>query len=346
MMTEFSASREAVLGAMGSTCREDAMRKLWGDGFDSLLNYLALACAPTDVGMGILRESIERHPVRKTMVLTGERCSGADLEHGTDSPVLLGLVPVMEALAPVSCIRSEKRTGRELNALSLIFSGGVTLTPQMGELPGDVMAAQFNALTNKVYADVVGADSFSMNTGDQGRVLAAILFARRIERVVFCHVVDHIARFGATITVALKQMIDAENGRIEDWACSVSDAMGMGTMTNEAGRAAMDKLRASRRAMPEIIFVALGDWNDRDPLRGRDNDGEGISRAREAFGPMQAPEEAMYRDKHLGCEYAERYAAEQDSIKNIGFACPAMSPEGMTDLIQPWVKERMGYVAE
>lgn len=320
----FAASREAVLEAMRSTGREAAMRELWGEGFDPFLDYLALACAPTSVGLDALHDSIEQHPVRKTMVLTGERCSGADLEHGTDSPILRGLVPVMDMLAPVSCIRSEERNGREPNALSLLFSGGVTLTPEMGELPGNVMAEQFNAMTSGLYTHVVGADSFSMNTGDQGRALAAILFSRRIERVVFCHVIDHIARFGATIMAALRQMIRAENDHLEDL---------IGLYEGAEHEATRNRLRAARRVMPEIVFVALGTWSDRDPRRGRDNDGAGISRAREAFGPMQAPEEAMYPGKRLGCEYGERYYAEQDPVKSIGYACPALTPKSMVHLL-------------
>lgn len=341
----FVASREAVLAAMRSVGREVALREMWADGFDPLVDYLAFACAPTGVGMDILRESIRRRPVRKTMVLTGERCSGADLKHGTDSPILLGLVPVMEMLAPVSCLKSKERNGREPNALSLIFSGGVTLTPEMGETPGNIMADQFNAMTGGVYQDVVGADSFSMNTGDQGRILAGILFARRIERVVFCHVIDHIARFAATVTVALQQLVEAENGRIEDRIGNISHAMNAGTMELDAGRAVIKALLAARREMPETIFVALGAWSDRDPRRGRDNGGEGVLRAREAFGPDQSLEEVMYEGKSLGSEYGKRYHAEQDPVRNIGYACPAMPPTDMVRLIQPWVKQRMGHLA-
>ena len=330
MDTRFSLSREAVLEAMESTGREAMMRELWGSGFDLLVDYLALACAPTHVGMRILQESIARRPVCKTMVLSGERCSGADIEHGTDSPILLGLASVMELLAPVSCIRSEERTGRESNALSLVLSGGVTLMPQMGELPCDIMIEQFDTMTAGRFKDVIGADAFALNTGDQGRVLAAILFARRIERVVFCHVVDHIARFAATVTVALKQLIDAENDRLEDLIVRYS---------GDEHEALRVRIRAARPTMPEVLFVALGTWGDRDPRRGRD-DGLGISRAREAFGPKQTEQEAMYPGKLLGCEYADRYFAEQDPVKSIGYACPAMSPIGMIRLIPSWVKDR------
>ena len=332
MTNEGSAAM--VLEAMRSVGREDAMRELWGEvGFARLVEYLAVACAPTEVGMSTLRDSIVAHPVRKTMVLTGERCSGADLDEGTDSPILTGLAPVMEMLAPVSCLRSEERTGREPNALSLIFSGGVTLTPEMGELPGNVMAEQFNRMTDNVYRDVVGADSFSMNTGDQGRTLAAIAFARKIERIVFCHVIDHVARFGATVTAALQELVDAENERIDRRCADIRAMWTDMDMSGHDAANAIEKLNAARRVMPELVFVALGDWIDRDPRRGRDNDGDGILRAREAFGPMQSPEEAMYPGKRLGSEYADRYFAEQDGIRNIGFACPALSPAAMLNLL-------------
>lgn len=343
METPYSASLQAVLNAMRSVGREDAMRELWGSRYGSLIEYLALACMPTDVGLDILLASIARHPMRKTMVLTGERCSGADLEYGTDSPILLGLVPVMEALKPVSRLRSAERNGREPNALSLIFSGGMTLAPELGEVPGNVMAEQFNAITDNVYRDVVGAESFSLNTGDQARVLAAIVFARKIERLVFCHVVDHIGRFAATVTLALKRLIDAENELVEEQICKVRRFAKIGVVNADASNAVLQTLEASRREMPEMIFISFGDWSDRDPRRGRDNNGEGISRAREAFGPMQTAEDAIRPNRRLGCEYAERYYAEQNWMENSDLSCPAMLPDSMSRCIPGWVKDRVGY---
>lgn len=320
----FAASREAVLDAMRSVDREVALREMWEEGFDSLVDYLALACAPTGVGLDSLRVSIADRPCCRTAVLTGERCSGADIEHGSDSPILLGLMPVMESFASASWMRSEGRTGREPNAPSLIFSGGVTDRRQMGELPGDVMAEQFNVMTDGVYRDVVGVEPLSRHTGDQGRMLAAYLFACRIERVVFCHVVDHIARFGATITAALQQLVDAENRRL--------DALRDRYPHPDHGpiRRSID---TAHRKMPEIVFVALSSWDARDPRRGCDSGGEGISRAREAFGPLQTPEEAMMPGRLLGCEYADRYFSRQHVIQSLEFVCPALSPEAMIRLI-------------
>lgn len=332
----FASSREAVLEAMRSVDREVALHEMWGKGFASLVDYLAFACAPTDVGLGVLRASIANRPSCRTAVLTGERCSGADIKSGSDSPILLGLVPVMELLGPVSWIPSEGCTGRESSALSLIFSGGVTDRQQMGEQPGNVMAEQFNIMTAGVYRNVVGVESLSRHAGDQGRMLAMLLFAHRVERVVFCHVVDHIARFGATVAAALQQLVDAENQRLDELRDHYFHP------DHEQIRNSID---AARRKMPEIVFVALSSWSARDPRRGRDNGGDGISRAREAFGPLQAPEEAMMKGRLLGCEYADRYFSRQHRIQNLEFVCPALSPAAMIQLIPLWAQEWMGYRA-
>lgn len=333
----FGASREAVVSAIMGVGRMDAMRAMWGDGFDPLLDYLGLALPPQDVGLDMLREAVAREPVCSTMVFSGERCSGDDLTNGTDSPILLGLAEVMAVLAPVSCMQSEGRNGREANGLALVLSGGVTITPQMGELPADVMIRQFNGITGGVYSAVIGADSCSLNTGDQGRVLAGLAFARRPKRLVFAHVRDHDARFAATIVYALKQMVDAENRGL--------DALIARLREQSPDDPNIGKAEAAKRVMPEVLFVAFGGWEDRDPRRGRDNGGEGITRAREAFGPMQTAEEEMCPKKALGCEYANRYGAEQDPTRNFVYACAALSPSEMIALIPPWVKDYMGYSA-
>lgn len=330
----FSSSREAVLDAMRTVDREVALREMWGKGFDSLVDYLAFACAPTDVGLDVLRASIANRPVCRTVVLTGERCSGADIMRGSDSPILLGLMPVMELLGPVSWMSSEGRTGRESNALSLIFSGGVLHREKMGELPGSVMAGQFNDMTNGAYRSVVEVEGISLNMGDQGRTLAVLLFMRRVERVVFCHVVDHIARFGATVMAALQQLVDDENRRLDALRDRYYHP------DHEPIRSSID---AARRQMPEIVFVALSSWGACDPRRGSDNGGDGISRAREAFGPMQKPEEAMMPGRLLGCEYADRYFSRQHRIQSLEFVCPALSPAVMIQLIPPWAQEWMGF---
>jgi len=86
-----------------------------------------------------------------------------------------------------------------------------------------------------------------------------------------------------------------------------------------------------------MLFVAFGDWADRDPRRGK---GAGILRAQEAFGPIQELDEAVYPGKPLGVEYLDRYYAEQDEVKSLGFACPALSPATMLERCIPaWVKE-------
>lgn len=329
----FVPSREAVLEAMQSVGREVALREMWGDGFDSLVDYLAFACPPTHIGLDMLRLSIANRPYCRTAVLAGERCSGADIKRGSDSPILLGLVPVMKLLAPVSWMSSEGRTGREPNALSLIFSGGVLNREEMGELPGSVMAEQFNVMTSWVYRSVVEAESLSLNTGDQGRMLAMLLFVRRVERVVFCHVVDHIARFAATVMAALQQLVDAENQRL--------DALG-DRYFHPDHEPIRSRIRAARRKMPEIVFIALSSWNARDPRRGRDNGGDGISRAHEAFR-LQTPEEAMMPGRLLGCEYADRYFSRQHRIQSLEFVCPALPPAAMIQLIPPWAQEWMGF---
>ena len=322
-----------VMNAMDSVSRFAAMQRLWGGQFEDLLNYLALATPATRYGLDLLRHDVQQKPQCSTVVITGERCTGTK-DDGSDSPILLGVAKVAEILAPVSCMESLARNGREPNALTILFSGGVKYVTAVGEYPADVLAAQFNALTHNQYASAVAFETASLNTGDQARILAGMLYTRRPKRVVFAHVKDHVARLAATVTYALRQMIKAENYRL----C----LMGEGLILDDgpANVALRGRFTAARREMPEILIVAIGEWSDRDVRRDK---GSGISRAQEAFGEIQTAEEAVVLGKHLGGEYGERYYQEQHRYNNIGFSCPAHTPAEMVDILPRWVKERMGY---
>lgn len=313
-------NRALILRVMGMSARLGHMRQVWGDGFDGLLDYLAVATATTDVGIKVLLESIRLSTSCRTMVLTGERATSQE-----NDPVLMALACVAGVLGPVSSIGAG-RNGREENALSIVFSGSQLHSPHENEVPADVMACWFNELTGNEFDSVIGCDLCSLNTGDQGRVLAALAFARKAERLVFVHTVDHIARFAATVCYALQQMVHAENARTH-------------ALFNGALRRSDEELifasAGAFRKMPEIIFVAVGNWTDRDPHRGSD-DGKGIPRWREAFGPMQAAEETLPLPggQKVGGEYtAGRYFAEQNPTESLGYACGALSPRDMLDLL-------------
>jgi len=322
-----------VMDAMDSVGRFPAMQRLWGGQFEDLLNYLALATPGMEYGLDLVRHDVRQKPQCSTVVITGERCTGTK-DDGSDSPILVNVAKLAEILAPVSCMESLARNGREPNALTILFSGGVRHATAAGEYPADVLAAQFNALTHNQYAPAVAFETASLNTGDQARVLAGMLYARRPKRVVFAHVKDHVARLAATVTYALQQMIDAENHRLY----LVGEGLILDHSPGEiALRARFD---AARREMPEILIVAIGEWHNRDLRRGK---GNGISRAQEAFGEIQTAEEAVVLGKHLGGEYGERYFNEQHRFNSVGFSCPAHTPAEMVKIIPRWVKERMGY---
>lgn len=238
-MTMIERLRANALAAMGE--REAAVRAAWGEDFEDFLTYLAFAAGEREASFEILKYEIWRRSVRRTLVVTGERCTGA-AEDGSDSPLLLGMHDVAKLLAPVSCMESEGRNGREPNALTLFFSGGSPLTRSMGEYLGSEMAAQFNAMTSDAYAPCVQFENASLNTGDQGRVIGGLAFARNVDRVVVVHVVDHIARFAATIAAAIDDLICAHNARLQK-------IVGVDT-------------RFGLRKMPEFFFYPCGDWKD------------------------------------------------------------------------------------
>ncbi len=71
-----------------------------------------------------------------------------------------------------------------------------------------------------------------------------------------------------------------------------------------------------------FTFLGTGNWGDVIPERD-------MTRAREAFGPIQSPEEAKLSTKRLGGEYAARLHTECFSPKRFDFACPALPPSDM-----------------
>lgn len=303
-----------------------AMRNLWRGQYDVLVNYLAIATAPKMVGIDLLRQDVRDFPGQTTIAITGERCSGARVD-GSDSPILLGMAQVANALAFEHCV---DRTAED--RVKIVFSGGIKNRQAMGEFSGDVLAAQFNALTENSFNDAVEYESLSRNTGEQARILAAMLFARRPDRIVFVHVKDTIARFAATVMFALRQLNETENFRLS--------SAGQNTIaTGIPGPKLRKALDVARRTMPKIFFVSLGDWEDRDPRRGK---GKGISRAQEAFGPIQTEAEVALPGRFLGGEYAERYYKEQSLIDSIGMVCPALSPWEMLGIIPSSTRHQMG----
>ena len=319
-MTIDPERRQLLLQYMGG--ERQAMEEGWGDEFGPLLDYLTLACFP-DQGRDRLRAALEARPVARTMVLTGERCTGA-AEDGSDSPIMLGMVEAVSMLAPhATKVPGLARNGREPDALSVIFSGGQMLTRVTGELPGSELAAQFNALTDDEFASYVQYEQCSLNTGDQGTALGGLVWARNVQRLVIVHVVDHIARFAATVLEGWRANRDGRLAPARDWLAK-----------DKIARADFDKLN---RPWPELHLLPVGSLDDVDPRRGKNG---GISRAREAFGPVQTNEECIVSGKRLGGEYAanrygteclpERIGGDKGSVT---YACRALPPSQMLELL-------------
>ncbi|MEK7105182.1 MAG: hypothetical protein AAB865_00645 [Patescibacteria group bacterium] len=82
-----------------------------------------------------------------------------------------------------------------------------------------------------------------------------------------------------------------------------------------------------RQIRPEFYFFGVGEWSDRTRTREH----AALTRAREAFGPIQQPGDPDTLDprKLLGGEYSTRYFKEQSPLHNRGYACGALSPADM-----------------
>lgn len=308
--------RKALLAAMGD--QEQVMRKDWGKEFDALLKYLSLACFP-DQGRDRLQAALVARPVARTMLITGERCTGERAD-GSDSPIIKGVTEAMTMLAPyVTDLPGFARHGREPGAFSIVFSGGQMLTRSMGELPGSELAEQFNIHTGRIYQKYVQSENLSLNTGDQGNILGSLMLGRDVERVILVHVVDHLARFAATLMEGWRVCRD---GR----AAAVSELWEQGVLSP-------DHVLHAMRSFPELHLLPVGSLDDVDPRRARG----GMSRAREAFGPMQSDEECLVPGKRLGCEYGlPRYGRECLRTylgMTMGYACRALTPTAMLDIL-------------
>ncbi len=307
-----------VINAMERQGQREELEKGWGQEFSSLVQYLALATSP-EFGWGRLQEVIRVKPVARTMVLTGERCTG-DAEDGSDSPIMLGMTRLLGLLGPnATKVPGLARNGREPDALSVIFSGGQLLTRATGELPGSELARQFNTLTEGRYASYVQSEDISLNTGDQGTGLGGLVWARRPERLIVLHVVDHIARFAATV--------------LEGWRANRDGRIAQAERFHLDGYLSAQEVLTVVREYPEIHLIPVGSFDDVDPRRGK----YGISRAQEAFGPVQDDDEIVIPGKKLGGEYAaNRYGVEclpQHVAKSIGYACRALPPSAMLQLL-------------
>ena len=85
---------------------------------------------------------------------------------------------------------------------------------------------------------------------------------------------------------------------------------------------AMSKLDVSESC--SMFFLAPGTWDEVD-------EGKGISRAAQAFGPLV---QAEGQSKKFGDEYgASRYWKEQNPTLNQGLSCPALSPKEMLKIL-------------
>lgn len=319
-MSQFMPRNEneaRVLGAMGAQ-RED-LEIGWGKEFGPLVRYLGQVCF-WEMGWNRLRRAVEEKPIARTMVITGERCTGA-AEDGSDSPILQGMRQVLNLLGPHATKKPGlDRNGREPDALSVVFSGGQTLTRATGEFPGSELAQQFHDLTLGEFESYVQHENLSLNTGDQGAVLGGMVWTRNPLRVVVVHVPDHIARFAATL--------------MEGWRANRDGRVAEARALQEQGLLTPEQVLSIVRPYPELHLLAVGDFEDIDPRRGANG---GISRKREAFGPTQVAGENVIPGKFLGGEYAaNRYGKEcldEHAAASIGYACRALKPSAMLELI-------------
>lgn len=80
---------------------------------------------------------------------------------------------------------------------------------------------------------------------------------------------------------------------------------------------------------PVMYFFSFGTWDEIIVQRG-------LTRAQEAFGPVEKAIEARLVSKPIGGEFSERYPAEMNPATNAGYACPALPPSEMLLHFMPY----------
>lgn len=196
--------RDRLYAAMGEY--RARVEESWGLSFSEFLTYVSYATAPASHGLALLQESIREDPQTRTLVIGGAYGCGSALD-GSDSPTIAGSILAMDLIRVESSWVLPKYVFRDLRkaqgAYCAVFSGAVRKSEQFGEHTGLELCNQFNILTSQRYADVVFADDMSLNTGYQGRILAALIQSMDAKRVVMTLPIEHTARMAATIAHGL-----------------------------------------------------------------------------------------------------------------------------------------------
>ncbi len=311
---------------------EQMLRMALGDDFDSYMLYLAQATAGEEDGLAWLAESIARHPIRRTLVLTGQRGMQMD---GHYNPVLNAMERVLQQLAPVSARgrHAQCRDTSVPNATYAIFSGGGHDTHNSGWYTGGEMVGLLNRKTRRKFVDLVQNECVSRNFGEQARMLAALALVRRVERVVFVHSRAHIARFAANICGALQMMINAENENLRHAQQLARGILDQGretaNVTKEMWVRLCEAMDVPFFKMPEVIFVACGNWEDTNSFHA------GMTQTEDAFGSVRQPIEGEAPHVTWGGEYGPQgLIAEQTGILRYLRVCPAANPREMLELIR------------
>ncbi len=304
-MSLYRSSYLAVEAAMRTADRRLEMEGSWGPDFPELLEYMAYATAPLSASFEVLRHA-RRDSGGRTMVVVTEYCS-SDLE---SSPGTLDDA-FRSALGGASDILEGSN-----ETFVLCASGASTRSVRVVQAVS-LVAAEIGAHFPPIAG--VGFEGCAMNLGEQARMIGGLAYARRVKRLVFMSPVASIARVAATHACALQQIVDAENVRLHELTTR-------GVISPESW---------DRRQMPEVLFVAVGEWSGETHV-GLRPPGSTVSNGRVAFGPTMGE---YCGECHL------RYRAEQDVVTSIDYACGALSPKDMLKLVPGWVKDFMATSA-
>jgi hypothetical protein len=210
----------------GMAPHEEAVKRIWKEDFPDLVSYLSHTAAPLCHQLAVLEADLIHVPQDRSLIITGE-CWGGDLSSGEKNTALLAAMHaafLLKKYTPSPLPASLRQPSAEAPFL-LVFSGGVRGNEAFGEIPSYLLRAQFETMTDHLFASLTFEEGLSINTGMQGRLLASYIQTVQAKRVIIALPMEHAARFAATIASALQDL---------SYSCS-------------------------------FFFVSVGAWDDKDP---------------------------------------------------------------------------------
>ncbi len=298
-MSLFRSSHLAVETAMRTADRRLEMEDSWGPDFPTLLEYMAYATAPFSASFEVFRRLPRDHRGRTMIVVTDFLSSDPESLSETNEGFRWALSNMEDIL----------------DGLNETFVFCTSDTPACSDTIDKIISragAEIRGCLSSIAP--VGFEGCATNLGEQARMIGGLAYARRVKQLVFVSPIASIARVAATHTCALQQIVDAENARLH----------GLTT------RRVISPESWDRRQMPEVFFVAVGEWSGKTHVEL--SPGSIMSNAQRAFGPSTAGH---------GGECHLRYRAEQDVTMSIDYACGALAPKDMLKLVPDWVKKLM-----